>query len=50
MLDVAFNSTGTKLATASADGNARIYNVFTGACTAILIGHEGEISKVTFNP
>lgn len=29
---------------------ARIYNVFTGACTAILQGHEGEISKVSFNP
>ena len=22
----------------------------TGACQSILIGHEGEISKVTFNP
>jgi len=22
----------------------------TGACQAILIGHEGEISKVSFNP
>ena len=32
--------------TASADGTARIYNTMTGACQAILIGHEGEISKV----
>jgi dynein assembly factor with WDR repeat domains 1 len=36
--------------TASADGTSRVYNTMTGACQAILIGHEGEISKVTFNP
>jgi len=27
-----------------------VYNVMTGACIAILIGHEGEISKVQFSP
>lgn len=27
-----------------------MYNTQTGACQAILIGHEGEISKVCFNP
>jgi dynein assembly factor with WDR repeat domains 1 len=42
--------TGSKLVTASADGNSRVYNTMTGACHAILTGHEGEISKVTFNP
>ena len=42
VLDVCFNNTGGKLATASADGNGRIYNVFTGACTSILLG--------TYNP
>merc|ERR1712224_535461 len=26
------------------------YNVMTGACISILIGHEGEISKVQFSP
>ena len=41
-----FNSTGTKLVTASADCTARVYNVMTGTCTGILLGHEGEISKV----
>lgn len=50
MLDATFNSTGNKLATASADGIARVYNVFTGACTALLQGHENEISKIQFNP
>lgn len=50
ILDVSFNSTGSKLVTASADGNSRVYNTMTGACHAILAGHEGEISKVAFNP
>ena len=27
VLDIAFNATGTKLATASADSTARVYNV-----------------------
>ena len=49
-MDVGFNSTGSKLVTASADGTSRVYNTQTGACQAILIGHEGEISKVCFNP
>jgi dynein assembly factor with WDR repeat domains 1 len=38
VLDVSFSNTGNKLATASADGNGRVYNVFTGACTSILLG------------
>lgn len=59
VLDVCFNSTGNRLATAGADGVSRIYNVFTGNCTAILfgklishnphLGHSSEISKVCFN-
>ena len=50
VLDATFNNTGNKLATASADGLARVYNVFTGACTALFEGHENEISKIQFNP
>jgi len=64
VLDISFNSTGTKLVTASADSTARVYNVHNGACTAILqgkfekrfddsivcVGHDAEISKVSFNP
>merc|ERR1711977_221982 len=50
VLDVSFNTTGNRLVTASADCTARVYNVMTGACIAILIGHEGEISKVQFSP
>ena len=29
---------------------ARVYNVFTGACIALLQGHDNEISKISFNP
>lgn len=50
VLDIAFNSTGTRLVTASADSTARVYNVHNGACMSLLTGHEGEISKVSFNP
>ena len=46
ILDVSFNTTGSKLVTASADHSSRVYNTTTGACHAILAGHEGEISKV----
>lgn len=46
ILDVSFNATGSRLVTASADGTSRVFNTMTGACQSILIGHEGEISKV----
>jgi len=50
VLDICFNSTGTKLTTASADGIARVYNVYTGECLTTLEGHNGEISRCLFNP
>ena len=52
VLDVAFDYTGLKLATASADGTACIYSVNATAqnCLTKLVGHKGEISKVIFNP
>jgi WD40 repeat protein len=28
----------------------RLYNTLTGSCLATLTGHDGEISKVSFNP
>ena len=39
VLDISFNTTGTRLVTASADNTARVYNVHTGTCTAILTGN-----------
>ena len=45
ILDVAFNANGTKLVTASADGTSRVYSAMTGACQAILIGHEERSAR-----
>jgi dynein assembly factor with WDR repeat domains 1 len=38
VMDACFNSTGNRIVTSSADGLARVYNVFTGACVSILLG------------
>ena len=38
VLDICFNSTGTRLVTASADATARVYNVHTGAAIGLLEG------------
>lgn len=43
VLDICFNSTGTRLVTASADSTARVYNVHTGACIGILTGNYKNI-------
>ena len=45
-----FDATGKRFVSASADATARIYNTMTGQCLHTLSGHEGEISKVSFNP
>ncbi|NXT11092.1 DAW1 factor, partial [Prunella fulvescens] len=47
VLDVCFDYTGQRIATASADGSARVYNAGTKQCIAKLEGHEDEISKVS---
>lgn len=46
MLDVAFDYTGQRLLTASADGTARCYNSTTHSLLSKMEGHQGEISKV----
>ncbi|KAH0624028.1 hypothetical protein JD844_007319, partial [Phrynosoma platyrhinos] len=50
VLDVCFDYTGQRIATASADGSARVYDAETKKCIAKLEGHGGEISKICFNP
>jgi dynein assembly factor with WDR repeat domains 1 len=35
---------------ASADSTACLYNTMTSKCLSRFEGHEGEISKVSFNP
>ncbi|NXX09078.1 DAW1 factor, partial [Larus smithsonianus] len=47
ILDVCFDYAGQRIATASADGSARVYNAETKECIAKLEGHGGEISKVS---
>ncbi|NWU02877.1 DAW1 factor, partial [Urocynchramus pylzowi] len=47
VLDVCFDYAGQRIATASADGSARVYNAATKQCIAKLEGHEDEISKVS---
>ncbi|NXS52140.1 DAW1 factor, partial [Brachypteracias leptosomus] len=47
ILDVCFDYAGQRIATASADGSARVYNAETKKCLAKLEGHGGEISKVS---
>ena len=49
VFDIAFNSTGTKLASVSADGTGRIYNVADHTTHRVLNGHGKSVSKVTFN-
>ena len=46
---MSFNLTGTKIATASGDHTAKIYNVKTLLTEYTLTGHTAEISKVVFN-
>jgi WD40 repeat protein len=47
VLDVGFNTIGSKTITASADHSARIYDSMTFECLKHLKGHENEISKVS---
>ncbi|NXR18629.1 DAW1 factor, partial [Cinclus mexicanus] len=47
VLDVCFDYAGQRIATASADGSARVYNAGTKQCIAKLEGHEDEIAKVS---
>lgn len=49
-MDFNFNAIGTNLVTASVDTTMRLYNISTFECTAVLEGHEGEVSKAVFNP
>ncbi len=50
VLAIDFDATGTWLATASADGTARIWNVADRTEVAVLSGHEGPVARVAFTP
>jgi WD40 repeat protein len=47
---VVFSPDGTKLATASADKTARVWDVRTGAASLTLRGHHAEVMSVAFAP
>jgi WD40 repeat protein len=47
--DVTVNYAGTKLATASNDGNAKIWNVSTGELECTLMGHTKGIYSIEFS-
>ena len=47
---VAFSSDGTLIATASADGTARIWNATTGQNLGELRGHDGTLNSAVFSP
>ncbi|TKS81190.1 Dynein assembly factor with WDR repeat domains 1 [Collichthys lucidus] len=50
VLDVCFDLRGQLIASASADGTARVFSATTHQCLATLEGHDGEISKICFSP
>lgn len=50
VLAMAFDQTGTLLATGSADSTIRVFNVDRAACTHNLRGHRGLVSTLLFHP
>ncbi len=47
---VAFDTTGSRIATASADGTARIWDASSGLCLLTLTGHTGFVNAAVFSP
>jgi len=46
----AFSPDGTKILTASDDQTAKIFEVDTGECLVVLVGHEQLVRSATFSP
>ncbi|WP_396230063.1 WD40 repeat domain-containing protein, partial [Frankia sp. CpI1-P] len=47
---MAFSPDGSMLATAAADGTARLWDVATGQPLRTLTGHNGSVWSVAFSP
>ena len=50
VLDLAYEGTGTLVASASADSAVMVFDVEKGFCTHVFRGHEGVVHRVTFHP
>jgi WD40 repeat protein len=50
VVDLAFSSDGSRLATASHDGTVRIWDPSSGEQLLILHGHDATVSSVAFSP
>ena len=50
VLCMAFDKSGTLLATGSADSSIRLWDIEHGACTHHLKGHRGIVSALLFHP
>ena len=48
--DLAYDPTGTLVASASADASAMVFDVDRTACTHVFRGHEGPVHLVAFHP
>lgn len=48
--DAAFNPTGDHIVTASYDKTAGVWDISSGAETAVLRGHEGAVERAEFSP
>lgn len=48
--DAAFNPTGDQIVTASYDKTAGVWDISSGAETAVLKGHEGAVERAEFSP
>jgi WD40 repeat protein len=50
IFSVCYSPDGTRLATASADHTARLWNPVDGQCVQVFKGHKGEVNCVAFSP
>ena len=50
VLDLAYEGTGTLVASGSADTTVMVFDVAKGYCTHVFRGHEGTVHLVTFHP
>ncbi len=50
VLDVVFSWDGTRLATASGDETARLWDALSGEKLLTLTGHAGRVMRVAFSP